>query len=126
VKKGCFIKTVIALTIFVAAILYIIQNHLDDLIINPTKEFFSDLVVSGVDEELGFIVESPEKDSLRSLLKVYLQDKFINTKKMSDEDIDWLVDSVKVVVRDSIISKEDLTMIKKLIKQKGYERPKKD
>jgi hypothetical protein len=126
VKKGCFIKSIIALTIFIAAILYIIQNHLDDFIINPTKEFFSELFVSGVDEDLNFIVESPEKDSLRTLLKLYLQDKFTNTKKISDDDIDWLIDSVKGVVRDSIISGEDITLIKKLIQQKGYERPKKE
>ncbi|MDO8550261.1 MAG: hypothetical protein Q7S39_08950 [Ignavibacteria bacterium] len=117
-KKGCFLKSIIILTILVAAGLYIVQNHLE--------EFFSDLVVSGADEELSFINESPEKDSLRTLLKDYLQVKFTNTKELSDNDIDWLIDSVKFVVRDSIITREDLNKIKNLIEQKGYERSKKN
>jgi hypothetical protein len=122
-RKGCFIKIIIVLTIFVAALLYIIQNHLDDWVINPAKEFFSELFVSGVDDELSFIEESPEKDSLRILLKDYLQDKFTSTKELSNKDIDWLVDSVKFVVTDSIITQDDLNKIRNLIKQKGYERP---
>ncbi len=120
-KKGCFVKGIIFLTILVGVILYILQNHLDDWIINPTKEFFSELFVSGVDEELSFIQDSPQKDSLRVLLKEYLQDKFSSTKEISNKDIDWLIDSVKVVVRDSIITEFDLNKIKDLIEQKGYE-----
>ena len=125
-KKGCFIKVIVVLTILVAAVLYIIQNHLDDWVIGPAKEFFSELFVSGVDDELKFIVESREKDSLRVLLKNYLQDKFTSTKELSDKDINWLIDSVKVVVIDSIITENDLNKIKKLIEQKGYERPEKN
>jgi hypothetical protein len=125
-KKGCFVKVIIVLTIVVAALLYIIQYHLDDLIINPAKEFFSELFVSGVDKELSYIEESPEKDSLRVLLKNYLQAKFTNTKELSNKDIDWLIDSVKVVVSDSIITPDDLNKIKFLIEQKGYERSKKN
>ncbi len=125
-KKGCFIKGIIVLTILVAVILYIFQYHLDDWIMNPAKEFFSELFVSGVEDELSFINESSEKDSLRTLLKDYLKDKFTNTKELSNKDIDWLIDSVKVVVRDSIITKEDLNKIKNLIELKGYERSKKN
>lgn len=117
---------IIILTILVAAIAYILQNHLDDWLINPAKEFFSELFVSGVDDELSFITESHEKDSLRTLLKVYLQDKFTNTKELSNKDIDWLVDSVKVIVSDSVITKEDLNKLKNLIEQKSYEGSKED
>lgn len=125
-KKGCFIKVIIALTIFIASVLYIIQNHFDDWILNPAKKIFSEAFVSGVDDELEFIAESPEKDSLRTLLKEYLQEKFVQTKELSNNDIDWLIDSVKVVVRDSIITNADLDNIKNLIEQKGYERPEKN
>jgi hypothetical protein len=125
-KKGCFLKIIIALTIVVAAVLYIIQFHFDDLVMNPAKEYFSELFVKEVDDELNFIEESPEKDSLRILLKSYLQDKFTNTKELSNKDIDWLIDSVKVVVKDSVISIEDLDKIKNLIENKGYERSKKN
>jgi hypothetical protein len=84
------------------------------------------MFVSNADEELNFIAESPEKDSLRTLLKGYLKEKFTKTKELSDKDIDWLVDSVKVVVRDSIITSDDLNKIKNLIEHKNYERSKKD
>ncbi|HSP86714.1 MAG TPA: hypothetical protein VLN45_01160 [Ignavibacteriaceae bacterium] len=120
-KRGCFLKVIIILTILVAAVLYIFQYHLDDWIINPAKEFFSEMFVSGADEKLTFISESPEKDSLRTLLKEYLKDKFTSTKELSNKDIDWLIDSVKAVVKDSLITEEDLNKIKNLIEQKGYE-----
>ncbi len=125
-KKGCFLKIIIILTILVAALLYILQYHLDDWIIKPSKKFFSEMFVSGVDDELSYIAESQEKDSLRTLLKIYLQDKFTNTKELSNKDIDWLIDSVKVVIKDSIITKDDLNKIKNLIEKKGYERPEKN
>lgn len=125
-KKGCFIKTIIALTIIVAAILYILQNHLDDLIINPGKKLISDLIVSGVDNELNYIKETPEKDSLRFLLKDYLKNKITETREISDEDVDWLIDSVKVFITDSIITKNDLLKIQELIKIKDYEKSKKN
>lgn len=125
-KKGCFIKVIVILTILVAAVLYIIQHHLDDLVLNPAKEFFSELFVSGVDDELNFIEESPEKDSLRVLLKNYLKDKFTDTKELSNKDINWLIDSVKIVISDSIITETDLDKIKNLIEHKGYEGSKKN
>jgi hypothetical protein len=125
-KKGCFIKIIIALTIVVAVILYILQNHLDDLIINPGKKLISDLIVSGVDNELNYIKETPEKDTLRFILKDYLKNKITETKEISDEDVDWLIDSLKVFVTDSIITQNDLSRIKELINIKGYERSKKD
>ncbi|RPI69922.1 MAG: hypothetical protein EHM47_13040 [Ignavibacteriales bacterium] len=125
-KKGCFIKIIAVLTIFIAAVMYIIQNHFDDWVMNPVKEFFSEAFVSGVDDELNFIEESPEKDSLRVLLKDYLQKKFVNTKELSNKDIDWLIDSVKVVVRDSFITQKDLDKLKNLIEIKGYERSEED
>lgn len=125
-KKGCFIKTIIALTIIVAAILYILQNHLDDLIINPGKKLISDLIVSGVHDELNYIKETPEKDTLRFLLRDYLKNKITETKEISDEDVDWLIDSVKVFVTDSIITRNDLLRIQELINFKENERSKKD
>ena len=54
-KKSCFVKSIVVLTIIVGVVLYIIQNHLDDWVINPAKGFFSELFVSGADEELKFI-----------------------------------------------------------------------
>ncbi len=125
-KKGCFLKIIIALTIIIAAILYVIQNHLDDVVINPAKKVISDFMVSGAGNQLKFIKETPEKDSLRILLKNYVKDKISKTKSLDTDDLDWLIDSIKVVVTDSLITKEDLNKIQEIIHLKDYEKPKKN
>ena len=125
-KKGCFIKIIIVLTIIIAAILYILQNHLDDVVINPGKKLISDLIVGGIDDELNYIRETPEKDSLRFLLKEYLKDKISKTKEINTSDLNSLIDSIKVIVTDTLITKNDLNRIKELINLKDYEKSKKD
>ncbi|OGU51462.1 MAG: hypothetical protein A2080_11150 [Ignavibacteria bacterium GWC2_36_12] len=125
-KKGCFIKIIIVLTIIIAAILYILQNHLDDVVINPGKKLISDLIVGGIDDELNYIRETPEKDSLRFLLKEYLKDKISKTKEINTGDLNWIIDSIKVIVTDTLITQNNLNRIKELINLKDYERSKKD
>ena len=125
-KKGCFIKIIIVLTIIIAAILYILQNHLDDVVINPGKKLISDLIVGGIDDELNYIRETPEKDSLRFLLKEYLKDKISKTKEINTGDLNWIIDSIKVIVTDTLITQNNLNRIKELINLKYYERSKKD
>ena len=125
-KKGCFIKIIIVLTIIIAAILYILQNHLDDVVINPGKKLISDLIVGGIDDELNYIRETPEKDSLRFLLKEYLKDKISKTKEINTGDLNWIIDSIKVIVTDTLITQNDLNRIKEIINLKDYERSKKD
>jgi len=119
-KKGCFLKSIIILTILVAAGLYIVQNHLDD-IVKPGKKIIKDLVMSDIEDDFAYVKSGSEKDSLKNILENYLTEKIENADKISDKDIDWLIDSVKFVVRDSIITREDLNKIKNLIEQKGYE-----
>jgi len=125
-KKGCFLKIIIALTIIIAAILYIVQNHLDDVVINPAKKVISDFIVSGADKQLNYIKETPEKDSLRILLKYYMKDKISKSKTINTDDLDWLIDSIKVVVVDSLITIDELNKIKELINLKNYEKSKKN
>ena len=125
-KKGCFLKIIIALTIVVAVILYIVQNHLDDVVINPAKRVISSFVTNEAFKHLTYIKNTSEKDSLKILLSDYLKDKITKTKSLNTEDLDWLVDSIKVVVTDSLITKDDLNKIKELINLKDYEEPKKN
>jgi hypothetical protein len=125
-KKGCFLKIIIVLTIIIAVILYIAQNHLDDVVINPAKKVISSFMVSGAFKHLTYIKENPEKDSLKILLKNYMRDKISKSKSISDEDLDWLIDSIKVIATDSLITKDDLNKIKELINLKDYEKPKKN
>ena len=125
-KKGCFLKIIIALTIIIAVILYIVQNHLDDVVINPAKKVISSFMVSGAFKHLTYIKETPEKDSLKILLKDYVKDKISKSKSINTDDLDWLLDSIKVVATDSLITKDDLNKIKELINLKNYEKSKKN
>lgn len=125
-KRGCFLKIIIALTIVVAVILYIVQNHLDDVVINPAKRVISSFITNEAFKHFTYIKNTPEKDSLKVLLNDYLKDKITKTKSLNTEDLDWLIDSIKVVVTDSLITKNDLTKIKELINIKDYEKPKKN
>ena len=124
-KKGCFLKIIIALTIVVAVILYIVQNHLDD-VITPAKRVISTFVTNEAFKQLTYIKDAPEKDSLKVLLNDYLKEKITKTKSLNTEDLDWLIDSVKVFVTDSLITKNDLNKIKELINLKDHEKPKKN
>ena len=124
-KRGCFLKIIIALTIVVAVILYIVQNHLD-VVINPAKRVISSFITNEAFKHFTYIKNTPEKDSLKVLLNDYLKDKITKTKSLNTEDLDWLIDSIKVVVTDSLITKNDLTKIKELINIKDYEKPKKN
>ena len=125
-KKGCFLRIIIGLTIVVAVVLYIVQNHLDDVVINPAKKVISSFITNGAFKHLTYIKDTPEKDSLKILLKDYLTEKITKTKSLNDEDLDWLIDSIKVIVTDSLITKDDLNKIKELINLKDYERSKKN
>jgi hypothetical protein len=37
-KKSCFIQVIIFLTILTAAIVYFIDNHFQDVVVNPGKK----------------------------------------------------------------------------------------
>ncbi len=83
-------------------------------------------MVSGAFKHLTYIKETPEKDSLKILLKDYVKDKISKSKSINSDDLDWLLDSIKVVATDSLITKDDLNKIKELINLKNYEKSKKN
>ena len=62
-KKGCFVKSIILLTVLTAVLLYLINYKFNDIIINPGKNF----IINQVTQEMEFVKSSPEKDSLKEL-----------------------------------------------------------
>ena len=123
-KKGCFVKSIIVLTILVAAILYIVQNHLD-AILKPGKKILKNLVLSDVENDLAYVKASPEKDSLLVLLDDYIDKKFDKIKNLSEKNdenieinIDKFIDSISIyVIKDSLIDKNELSEIKIIIEE---------
>ena len=123
-KKGCFVKAIIVLTILVAAILYIVQNHLDT-ILTPGKKTLKKLALSGVENDLAYVKSGPEKDSLLVLLNDYIDRKFDKIKNLSEKNdenleinIDKFIDSISIyVIKDSLIDEEELSKIKIIINE---------
>ncbi len=125
-KKGCFIRSIVIITILVAAALYIIENKFDEFFLEPGKKYLADLVEVGLKEDMEKIADSPEKDSLSMMLKSYLKE-FKESKKIkiSSDDVDSFSDLLNDASKDSVITKNELEEISKLlekIKNEGLQK----
>lgn len=112
-KKGCFLKTIAILTIFVAAIAYIIQNKLDDWIIEPGKKFLLPRIEQGFTREFDFVTESVEKDSLLSIINKYVEN--IDFKKNDSASSEFWIE-IKKIVSDSVVNKTEIEKLLQLIR----------
>ena len=124
-KKSCFIQSVVIVTILIAAIIYVIQYKLEDWFIKPGKKFLISEAVKNLDNEVSYIQESVQKDSLKSLMKYY----FENIKTMEevvnlDEEI--FINEFKSVIEDSILTDEEISKLTMLLKREEYEKSKSD
>lgn len=116
-KKGCFLKVIIILTILTAAVLYIVQNHFDELILNPGKKIVKSIMMSGVEENLANVKENIEKDSTRFLIENYINNAFSEKNEINSNEIEWIIDSLNFYIQDSIIDNSDFQKIKEIIKE---------
>ncbi len=112
-KKGCFIKSVIILTIITAALLYIINNKFNQFIFNPGKK----IIIEQINSDLDYVKDSPEKDSLKTLIKNYVEN-MRSVKNISDKSFKNFFDSVKVAIRDSIIDRREYKSLSRILKRK--------
>lgn len=124
-KKGCFISAIAALTIFVAAVLYIIQNHLDSFIVNPGKKIVAKFIKNELDEKLEVVIDSPEKTELKQMIKE-LSESPEKLKSLNENELKELMSAIDAAISDSIIQKSELENISKLINQLQNERSKKN
>ena len=125
-KKGCFLKIIIILTIFIAAILYIVENHFDDFIRKPGEKIIKNLVFKDFNTAMKHVKNSPEKDSLKILINSYISNKMHKEHKINTGEIEDIVDSVEEVLKDSTISPTELKNLKSIFLKEVNERPKKD
>jgi hypothetical protein len=114
VKKGCFIKLIIILTILVAGALYVVQNKFDDFILKPGKKFLMPVIKSDINKNLQQINPSPERDSLIVLLNNYFVSLKEN-KNINSEHIKEIVEAIQSAFKDKKIDKNELSEISKLI-----------
>ena len=116
-KKGCFIKSIILLTIVTAAILYIVNHKLNEVIMNPGKG----LIISEINRDLDHVKASPEKDSLKILIKNYVEG-LKSVKKLSDKSFGDFFDSVKIAIRDSAIDSNEFKSLSRILKRRNLQR----
>ena len=122
-KKGCFIQSVVIITILVAAAVYIIQYKLDDWVVGPGKKIIISELERNWDSEAGFIKESIEKDSSKTLMNYYLQ----NIKTMEDVvnlDENNFLSEFKLAIEDSLVTEKELSKLTMLLKKEENEKSK--
>jgi hypothetical protein len=122
-KKGCFIQSVVVVTILIAAIVYIVRYKLEDWLVEPGKKIIIGEVSKNWDKEIAYVKESPEKDSLKSLMKYYLEN--IKTKEdVVNLDQDIFLSEFKLAIEDSLISDNEISNLTLLMKKEQYEKSK--
>ena len=120
-KPGCFLKTIIILTILVAAIMYIIQ-HKSDIFFKQGKKIIAEAILDDWDREFNYVKDTPEKSELKDSLWSYIE----NIKPQNipdDKKIDSIMNMVRSAALDSIISKAELKEISKDLLLLKNERP---
>ena len=114
-KKGCFLKFIIIFTIAIAAIIYLVQNKFDELFLDQGKEFLLSVMEENWDIELDYVIDSPEKESLKNLMRDYISD-IESAEDLSDEGTEAVIDYLEQTLKDSLVDIEELSHINKLIK----------
>ena len=122
-KKGCFIQSVVIVTILIAVIIYIIEYKLNDWLVKPGKELILSELSKNWGKETAYIKESVEKDSLKLLMQYYLE----NIKTMEDVvnlEQDIFLNEFKDVIKDSLITDNEISNLTLLLKKEQYEKSK--
>ncbi len=112
-KKGCFVKSIILLTVLTAVLLYLINYKFNDILINPGKKF----IINQVTEEMSFVKSSPEKDSLKALIRNYVN-RVKTLNNISSRQIGNFADSLKMALKDSIITKSEYGNLYRMLNRK--------
>ncbi len=119
-KPGCFLKSIIVLTIIVAAIAYIIQ-HKSGLFFNPGKKIITEAFMNDWDNDFEYVRNTPEKNMLKDSLRLFLDS--LKLQEIPDEkNIDRIAQMVSAAVADSIISDSELEVISNKLKSIKNER----
>jgi len=123
IRKGCFIQSVIVSTILVAVIVYLIQYKLDDWIIGPGKKLVLNEIAKNWDTETTYIKESPEKDSLKSLLDYYLNNIKTAKEVVNLEKNKFFIE-FSDAIEDSLISEKEISQLSLILKEEENEKSK--
>lgn len=125
-KPGCFIKSIVVLTVIVAVIVWIVQNRLNEFILNPGRKAIATVILKGVDKKIDMLKENLEKDSLRVLFHDLMDKKIYTFNTFSNKMFEPIKDSLEVFSEDSIIDKKELERLTELFRKIKDEGSKKN
>jgi predicted PurR-regulated permease PerM len=120
-KKSCFIRSVFVLTIVTGVIVYLVQTKWDSI-----KNMLADVPHKGIEKSLVRFKESPEKDTLKTLLDEFFTKHLANFNSFSNKMFDPLVTSLTNFSSDSLLDGHELNQIKQILKKIENEGSKKD
>jgi hypothetical protein len=120
-KKSCFIRSVFVLTIVTGVIVYLVQTKWDSI-----KNMLADVPRKGIEKSLVKFKESPEKDTLKTLLDEFFTKHLVNFNSFSNKMFDPLVTSLTNFSSDSLLEGYELNQIKQILKKIEDEGSKKD
>ena len=120
-KKGCFIKSVVIVTIFVGVIAYLIQNNFNNWFLEPGKKMLVQQIAENWKTEATFIKDSEQKDSVGILLQFY----FKNIKTMEEVvnlENDLFLSELEEVIEDSVVTDNEVTKLTQILKKEENEK----
>jgi len=120
-KKGCYIRSVFVLTIVTGVAVYLVQTKWDSI-----KNLLADVPRKGIAKSLVKFKETPEKDSLKTLLDDFFGKRLVNFHQFSNKMFDPLITSLNNFSSDSLIDGYELNQIKQILKKIEDEGSKKD
>jgi len=116
-RKGCFIKAVIIITILTAVIFYWIDHEGKEFLFQQGKSLAKKYIVDDFENQFNFIKDSPQKDSLETVLNntLFNLEKF---RDLSDKELDIIYSKFKVSLNDSIITSTELKELNILVNER--------
>ena len=124
-KKGCFIKSVILVTILVGIVVYIVQYKLEDWLIEPGEKMFIQKIAENWNLESTFIKDSKEKDSLKVLVEYYAN----RIKKMEEVvnlENNLFLNELEDIIEDSLVTEKELSNLTQILQKEENEKSKID
>jgi predicted house-cleaning noncanonical NTP pyrophosphatase (MazG superfamily) len=113
-RQGCFLKSIIILTILVAAIMYIVQ-YKPDIFLSKGNKALTYLIIDNWDKEFAYVKDSPQKSELKNSIKDFI-DKHDFKDSKDENSLDSIFELVDKAIEDSTISEDELNSIKLKLK----------
>lgn len=115
-KRNCFIYTVIIGTILIASAIYLIENNFSEMFLDEGKKIIISEIEADWNEDLAFVANSEQKDSLKSIIKEFIfQVKGFGDLTESSQAKDDFTESIVKSFKDSLITKEEIADITELL-----------